>query len=54
MGTLYYLIYIGICAVAIMDILKGTLPNDKRVIWILVVVFIPVLGAILYYFLGRK
>lgn len=30
----------------------ATSPIDKKVLWILVVVFIP-LGAVIYYFLGR-
>lgn len=54
MGSLYYLIYVAVCAVAIMDILKGSLTSEKKIIWTLVVIFLPIVGAVLYYFLGRN
>jgi hypothetical protein len=54
MSMFYYIVYIAVCAVAILDIMKGTLSGEKKVIWTLVVIFLPIIGAILYYFLGRK
>lgn len=54
MGSLLYLVYIVICVVVVLDILRGSLATDKKVIWIVVIIFLPVLGILLYYFLGRK
>jgi hypothetical protein len=54
MGTLTYLVYLVICVVVVLDILRGSLATDKKVIWMVVVIFLPVLGVLLYYFLGRK
>ena len=38
----------------IIDIVKSNKDTEKKVLWIVAVVFLPVLGPILYYFLGRK
>ncbi len=39
--------------VAIVDIVKSRKDTGKKIIWILVVLLLPVLGPVLYYFLGR-
>lgn len=39
---------------AIVDILKGNFKNNDKLIWILVVIFFGVIGALLYYIIGRK
>ena len=40
--------------VVIMDILKSVKDNEKKILWIVVVILLPVLGSILYYFVGKK
>jgi RsiW-degrading membrane proteinase PrsW (M82 family) len=37
----------------IVDILKSDKDNEKKVLWIIAVVFLPVLGPLLYFFLGK-
>ena len=39
---------------AIINILQSTASNEKKLIWILAVVLLPVLGLILWFFLGPR
>jgi hypothetical protein len=54
MGSLFYLLIIVIDALVIIDILRGNKDMEKKVLWIIAVIFLPVLGPILYYVLGKK
>ena len=38
----------------IIDILRSNKDNERKVLWIIAVVFLPVLGPILYYLLGKN
>jgi len=40
--------------IVIIDIVKSNLQTEKKILWIIVVVFAPVLGPLLYYILGKK
>jgi len=39
---------------AIINILQSSASNEKKLIWIIVVVLLPVLGLILWFFLGPR
>ena len=39
---------------AILNISQSTVSNEKKLIWILAVVLLPLLGLILWYFLGPR
>jgi len=39
---------------AIINILQSSVSNEKKLIWIIAVVLLPVLGLILWYFLGPR
>ncbi len=39
---------------SLIDILKNEFHGNNKIIWILIVIVFPVLGSILYYFIGRK
>ncbi len=39
---------------ALIDILKSEFSGNNKIIWLLLVIFIPLLGVILYYFIGRE
>ena len=39
---------------AIIKIFKSSVSNEKKLIWIVAVVLLPVLGLILWYFLGPR
>jgi len=40
--------------IALIDILKSKFKGNDKIVWILVVVFIHLIGAILYFVIGRK
>ena len=39
---------------AVINIAQSSASNEKKLIWILVVVLLPLLGLILWYFLGPR
>jgi hypothetical protein len=39
---------------AFIDILKNEFTGSNKLIWLLAVLFAPVIGSILYYFIGTK
>jgi len=40
--------------IALIDILKNEFEGNNKIIWVLVVLFLWLIGAILYYLIGRK
>lgn len=51
---IFTLISIGLFIYSLIDILKSSFENNNKLIWILVVLFVPILGSILYLFIGKK
>ena len=39
---------------AIINILQSSVSNEKKLVWIIAVVLLPLLGLILWYFLGPR
>ena len=39
---------------AIINILQSSASNDKKLLWVIVVALLPLLGLILWYFLGPR
>ena len=39
---------------AILNVAQSSASNEKKALWIVLVVFLPVLGFILWYFLGPR
>jgi len=54
MPRLIALLILVIDVIVVVDILRGGKDNEKKMLWIIAVVFLPVLGPILYYFIGRR
>lgn len=54
MGRFISLLILIIDIVAIADIVKSHKDTEKKVLWIIAVVFLPLLGPILWYFLGKN
>ena len=54
MGELISLIILIIDVVVIFDIIKSNKDTGKKILWIIAVVFLPLLGPLLYYFFGRR
>ena len=54
MVRLLYTAIIIIDVIIVMDVLRSNKDNEKKLLWILAVIFLPILGPVLYYFMGRK
>lgn len=52
-GILGILILIGDIW-ALINILQSSAANDKKLLWVVVVVLLPLVGLILWYFLGPR
>ena len=51
----FVIVPIGLVIWAIIDLLKRTTMNDtNRIIWALVILFVPFFGAVLYLVVGRR
>jgi len=46
-------IYLALIVYAIIDLLNSNRPTEQKLIWILVILLFPVLGAILYLLASR-
>jgi hypothetical protein len=51
-----FLIYVSVALIVacLVDILKSKFESDNRMKWILIVILLPIVGAILYFFVGRQ
>jgi hypothetical protein len=54
MGRLISILILVIDILVIIDILRSNKDTEKKILWIIAVVFLPVLGPILYYFVGKR
>jgi hypothetical protein len=54
MGRLLYFLILVIDILVIIDIVRSNKDTEKKLLWIIAVVFLPVLGPILYYVIGRR
>ena len=54
MGRIISLIILVIDVIVIVDIVKSNKDTERKVLWIIAVIFLPVLGPLLYYFLGKQ
>jgi hypothetical protein len=54
MGRLISLFILVIDVIVIVDIVKSNKDTEKKILWIIAVVLLPVLGPLLYYILVSK
>ena len=54
MKSLLSLVILILDIVAIVDVFKSSMTTGKKVLWILIILILPVIGLLLYFFLGRK
>jgi hypothetical protein len=54
MGRIIYLAILVIDVIVIIDIVKSSKDTEKKILWIIAVVFLPILGPILWYVIGRN
>jgi hypothetical protein len=54
MARFISLLILLIDIVVVLDILRSNKDSERKILWIIAVVFLPVLGPILYYVIGKK
>lgn len=54
MGRLISFVILIIDILVIIDIVKSNKDTEKKILWIIAVVFLPILGPILWYVIGKK
>ena len=54
MARLLSLLILVIDVIVIIDIVKSNKDNEKKILWKIAVVLLPVLGPLLWYILGEK
>lgn len=52
-GIILVILYFAVIIWAIVDIAKKPYTMTKKLVWIIVICFIPFIGAILYFLIGR-
>ncbi len=58
-GAIVFMVLLALAVVVfvlwtLIDMLQAKKPSDWKILWLLVMVLLPVLGSIFYYFIGRK
>ena len=54
MGRLIYLLVLVIDVIVVIDILRSNKDMEKKILWIIAVIFLPILGPVLYYVIGKN
>ncbi|MBS1951473.1 MAG: hypothetical protein OJF59_000535 [Cytophagales bacterium] len=54
MSNIFYLAILVLDIVVVLEILKSNKDMEKKALWIIAVIFLPLLGPVLYYFMGKK
>ena len=54
MGRFISLVILIIDVIAIFDIVNSSKSTQKKVLWTIALVFLPILGPLLWYLLGKK
>lgn len=50
---IFGILWIVLIVYTLMDLLRSNKPTNTKLLWLIVILIAPVLGAIIYYFLGR-
>ncbi|MFA6378429.1 MAG: PLD nuclease N-terminal domain-containing protein [Candidatus Omnitrophota bacterium] len=54
MGGILGLLILILDIVAIIDVLKSSMSTDKKALWIVLILLLPVIGMVLYFLMGKK
>lgn len=54
MGRFISLVILIIDIIVIIDIVRSQKDTEKKILWIIAVVLLPVLGPLLYYIVGKR
>ncbi len=51
---LLLILVVPLWIIALVDVLKSDFKGNDKLIWLLVVIFLPFVGSLCYFFIGRK
>lgn len=55
LGLLIFLLPTLLWLIALIDILKSNFKDStSKIIWVLIVIFLPIIGSILYFIIGKE
>jgi hypothetical protein len=54
MGRLISIVIVIIDIIVILDVLRSNKDTEKKILWIIAIVFLPILGPILWYVTAKK
>ncbi len=55
MGSLLVgLVVLVLDIIAIVDAVKSPIDSGKKALWVILILFLPVIGMVLYFFIGKK
>ena len=54
MNGILGLLVLGLDIIAIADVLKNSMEPGKKTLWILLIIFLPVIGMVAYFLMSRK
>lgn len=54
MGGLVGLVILILDIVAIVDIVKSSMEQGKKILWAVLVILLPLIGMVLYFLIGKK
>lgn len=54
MGRIIYILTVVVAVLAILDVLRTPIETEKKILWIIIILILPVLGAIAWYLVSRK
>ena len=54
MKGLLSLVILILDIVAIIDVIRSSMDTGKKILWIILILVLPIIGLILYFFIGRK
>lgn len=52
-GGILWLIVVVLDVLAIVDCIKRPMSSDKKILWVVLILILPIIGLILYSLLGR-
>jgi len=56
-GMIFWIIIIGFALIlpiiALISVLSNQFPNNEKLIWVLVIIFAPLMGALIYFMTGK-
>ena len=50
----FLILLIGLWVYSLIDLLRSSFKRNDKLIWLLALLFIPILGAVLYLIIGKK